>query len=453
MATKKEITLPYDYTPRPYQMPFWKAMRPLGDCRNAVLVWHRRCGKDKTVLNYMIQQMYQRVGVYYYFLPTFQQARRVIWENIDRDGPLLHHFPADLIANRNETDMKIVLRNGSIFQLVGTDNYDSVRGTNPVGCVFSEYSEQDPGAYDVVRPILLENGGFAIFVFTPKGQNHSYKIYRHAETEPGWFAQVLGIDKTGVMSERDFQNEVRAGMDEDFARQEFYCAFNAGVAGAFYAKHLAIAHNEGRITKVPYEPRVPVHTAWDLGMDDAMAIWLYQRVAKERRFIDYIEGQGEGLPCYIRELKTRPYIWGQHYAPHDINVRELGTGKSRWEIALSLGLRFTVVPKQDPANGIEAARMALADCWFDADKCEKGVNALREYQKEYDEHLRTYKKTPLHNWASHAADAFRTFATGDRIGDDAQRRPVRIVADFDPFTYEKRRTASRAKNEFNPYIY
>ena len=454
------MQFPVNYTAREYQKAFWAHMH--WGCRFAALVWHRRAGKDKTVFNFLLSRAISKVGIYYYLFPTFAQGKKIIWDGIDRDGPLISaHLPPQFIASRNETDMKLVLTNGSIIQIIGTDKYDSIRGTNPIGCVFSEYSEQDPGAWDVIQPILLENGGWAVFVYTPKGNNHSYELFQGAQGDPEWFTQILTIEDTGTMQREDVDKLIAKGMDRDFAAQEFYCSFTGAMAGAYYGHQMEQAQKDGRITTVPYEPRIPVNTAWDLGMDDAMAIWFYQRHGRERRFIRYFENSGEGLPYYIKFLKDQPYLYGTHFAPHDIEVRELGTGKSRKEIAQSLGLRFTPIKKMAIENGIEACRMVIPECWFDRDQCAEGLKALRNYSKEYDPTHKIFKARPIHDRWSNGADAFRTFAMGDRIGDDTERRRTVNEIDFDPFSYERRSrpmtdsfgTDRQSSNDFNPLTY
>jgi len=451
-----DVFLPHGYEPRPYQLPFWEYMQNGG--KRAILVWHRRSGKDKSTFNFTISAMAEKVGIYYYFFPTFNQGRKILWDGIDRDGKLLMHFPASFIKNKNETEMKITTTNGSIFQIVGTDNYDQIRGTNPVGCVFSEFSEQDPGAWDVVRPILKENGGWAVFCSTPKGQNHLYDLFSVASQNPSWFCQIKTIDDTGVFTRADVDAEIALGMDADFAEQEYYCSFTGSLAGAYFGKQMQAAKVAGRICRVPWEPLLPVHTAWDLGLDDAMAIWFFQRHRFEFRFIEYVEGNGEGIPFYLDIMQKRPYKYGRHKAPHDINVKEIGTGKSRWETARGLGLTYDIVKKQAKEDSIQAARSLIPLSWFDSEKCRRGLAALQFYHKEYDKAARTYKKTPHHDWSSHPADAYQIAALGSRVGlsdEERDKRPRTAVMDFDPMNYDK---VSRGIIEqdaitfFDPYV-
>jgi hypothetical protein len=229
---KKQITLPHNYRPREYQWSFFEAMAT--GIKRAVCVWHRRAGKDKTFLNFMIKEMPKRVGAYYYFLPTYRQGKQILWDGIDRDGfKYMHHFPKEIIKRKHETEMKIELTTGSIFQIIGTDNIDAIMGTNPVGCVFSEYSLQNRDAWDFISPILAENDGWAVFNFTPRGMNHGWEIYTKADENDDWFCEKLTVEDTvrpdgsRVITEETIERERARGMSESMIRQEYYCDFGA----------------------------------------------------------------------------------------------------------------------------------------------------------------------------------------------------------------------------------
>jgi len=422
-----EITIPHNYTPRTYQLPVLKALD--GDIKRAVCVWHRRSGKDYTALNFTIKKMFERVGVYYYFLPTYNQGKKIIWDGIDKDGfKFLDHFPEQLIEKKNEAEMKIVLKNGSLFQIIGTDNYNSIMGTNPVGCVFSEYSLQDPVVWDFIRPIMRENKGWALFLYTPRGENHGYDLYTMAQDNPDWFSQLLTVENTHtpngkrIITAKDIQSERDEGMSDELIDQEYFCSFEGMVHGAYYTGQYKKAQEENRITNVQWEEGIQVDTWWDLGVGDATAIWFSQVVGQEFRLIDYYEESGEGLAHYIKVLQDKPYIYGFHNAPHDIEHREMISGVSRREMALKLGIPFRVVPNIKVEDGINAVRAIFNQCWFDKTKCKQGLDALRNYHKEFDQKRRTFQKHPYHDWSSHAADSFRYFAVGVR-----QRHPKRII--------------------------
>lgn len=405
------LSIPYKFDPRPYQLPLLQALD--SGKRRAIAIWHRRAGKDKTLINLIVKKSLERVGVYFYLFPTYSQGKKILWDGIDGGGfKFRDHIPQEIVARENSTEMKIELINGSLIQIVGTDNVDTLVGTNPVGCVFSEYALQSPTAWSFLRPILTENGGWAVFNYTPRGKNHGFDLYQKNKNNPDWFVQILDVNATNAISGEDIQRERDAGMDEELIQQEFYCSFDGVVSGAYYGKQLRDAYADKRITSVPYNAAVLVDTFWDLGMGDATAIWFVQAVGKEIHIIDYYEASGEGLAHYVSLLRSKNYHYGDHYAPHDIDVRELGTGKSRKEVAASLGINFRITPKLGIDEGINAARMIFSQCWFDEKKCDLGIKALESYHKEYDEKRKIFSSHPKHDWSSHAADAFRYFAVG-----------------------------------------
>ncbi len=445
----KLLTIPYNYEPRHYQLKVLRALD--GSKKRGVAVWHRRAGKDKTGLNLMVKKMFERIGVYYYFLPTYQQGRKIIWDGIDKSSfKFLHHFPQSIIRKKNEAEMKIELVNGSLFQVVGTDNIDSVVGTNPVGCIFSEYALQNPQAWDFIRPILRENEGWALFLYTPRGENHGYELYEMAKTNPDWFCEMLTINDTGAITEEDIDKDRREGMHEDLIQQEYYCSFKGAVHGSYYSANIKRAEAEGRFTRVPYQELVPVDTFWDLGTSrkktDATSIIFVQNVGIEIHVIDYYGNSGEGLSHYVKMLQEKPYVYGRHYAPHDIKVMELGTGKTRLEMAAQLNLHFDVLPKIKFADGIEAARMMWSKVWFDDEKAGHLIKALKHYRKEYDEKLMKFKDRPLQDWSADPADAFRMMAVGNQ--------DLRKLGFYDPEEEELRRIKEREqglRDPLNPF--
>lgn len=428
-----DLELPYNWDPRYYQVPVWNHMMPEREGLRAVCVWHRRGGKDLTCVNVAQTKMMQRVGTYWHMLPTYKQGRQIVWDGFTRDGrAFTDHFHPNLVAHKNNTEMKITLKNKSVFRVVGTDDINSLVGTNPVGVILSEYSLHNPQAWDYLRPILAENGGWALFIYTARGHNHGYSLLKTARKNVAmgrdkWFSEVLvagdngtkkpvGKDEDGklifkpVVSDEIIQEERDAGMEEAMIQQEFYCSFDASMHGAYYGTQMTQARKDGRVGRVPYDPLLPVNTYWDLGMDDSTTIWFLQRYRHELRLIDYYENSGEGLAHYAHILRERDYNYGLHVGPHDINVRELGSGKSRFETAKSLGITFKMVPTLAKDDAIEAVRNILPYCWFDETKCDRGVDALVSYRKEWDPVKKVFKKNPEHDWSSHAADAFSTLA-------------------------------------------
>jgi hypothetical protein len=385
-------------------------------------VWHRRSGKEKTFVNYTAKRMFQRIGTYFYFFPTFNQGRRAVWDGRDRSGlPFMAHFPAELFPKRNESEMKVTAVNGSIFQIVGSDNIDPLMSTNPVGCVFAEYSLQHPRAWDYMRPILRENGGWAVFDYTPRGRNHGYALYDlarrlQASGDPAWYAEVLTVSDTGVLSQADIEAERREGMDDDMIQQEYYCSFSGAQQGSIFGREIKRAEDDGRICTVPYMPEYSVSTWWDIGLRDAMAIWFTQDVGRAVHVVDYYEHSGEGLPHYAQVLDERAKRYGiryaTHNAPHDIVVKEVGSGKSRIETAEQLGIHFEVVPNIGLQDGIEAARAFFARCYFDAERTAQGRLALISYHRVYDALRKCFTTQPYHDWSSNGSDAFRYLAVG-----------------------------------------
>jgi len=431
-----KIQLPYKYIPRTYQIPLFSALDN-GYKRGAV-IWHRRAGKDLTFMNILTKECFKKVGTYFYILPYYKQARIIIWEGITSDGTaFIDYIPQALIAHKDNQQMVIKLINGSIVRFLGSDNIDSIVGTNPVGVIFSEYSLHRPQAWQYLRPILIENKGWALFNFTPRGINHAYNLYTAATADPSWFTEKLTIEDTKrhtgkpVVSQQDIEMERASNMPEALIQQEYYCSFTAGVVGSYYATMVDKLYSQKRITSVPHEPALPVYTAWDLGMKDATAIWFFQVWGKEIRVIRYYENEGEAMPHYVRYCKTlrdeENYNYEEHFAPHDIEVRELSTGRTRREITAELGFHFTVVPKLSIVDGIEATRSVLPMCCFDERKCKLGIDALMNYQKRYNEKQQSYSETPLKNWACHGADAFRYMSVMvTALMESEFRTPVRV---------------------------
>lgn len=418
MTAQTTITIPYNFEPRWYQKDLLEALD--SGIKRACCIYHRRAGKDKTLWNYIIKKAVEVPGTYYYFLPTYSQAKKVIWEGFDaRTGmSFLDHIPKPLIVSKNASEMKIELVNKSIIRLVGTDNYDTVRGTNPIGCVFSEYAFQDPRAWDVVRPILDENGGWAIFNSTPNGSNHFHTMYKLTKDDPTWFTQMLTIDDTKVIGEQEINQARAEGVDEDTIQREYYCSFDAAIAGAYYGVQMAQALEQGRISNVPLMPTHEVYTAWDLGRNDQTSIWFFQVVGKSFHFIDYFEHNGEDITYYIKHLRSLQeqygIVYAKHFLPHDADFETIRSPYSIRQTMANMGMNNVIVVPRTKSlpNDIQATRAILAQCYFDEDECRDGIAALRSYAKNYDEKNKVFAQTPRHDWASHGADAFRTFAVG-----------------------------------------
>ena len=417
------------WRPRKDQWDLWHYLMSGG--HRAVEVAHRRWGKDDVALHFTACAMARRVGNYWHMLPKYEQARKVVWTAINpRTGKrrIDEAFPVAARVKTREQDMAIEYANGSTWQLVGSDNYDSLVGSPPVGIVLSEWALANPMAWAYLSPILEENGGWALFIYTSRGNNHGLKMYNHAATTPGWFGQLLGADKTPCFTreqlktiEAEYVRVFGIDLGQTLYNQEYMCSFEGASIGAYYARQISEARRSNRITNVPWTPSVEVDTAWDLGVDDSMSIGFFQRVGQETRIIDYYEGTGYGLEHYAKALKERPYVYGNHYMPHDADIREMSSGevaRSRKEVAESLGIRpVIVVPRAHNIDTImqvhiPAVRNLLPSCWIDQSKCEALINCLESYQAEYNEEKKKVGNRPLHNWASHGADMMRTYAVG-----------------------------------------
>jgi phage terminase large subunit len=330
-------------------------------------------------------------------LPTYSQAKKVIWDAINNDGfRIIDYIPKEIIASQNGQEMKIRLTNGSLFQLIGSDNIDSLMGTNPKIVVFSEYALQDPAAWDYIRPILKVNGGAAIFISTPRGRNHFFDLFRTAQESPGWFCQKLTIEDTGVLTPEDVKQEQTEGMSEELALQEYYCSFDRGVEGSYYAKLMNKMVEEERICPVRYDPSKMVFSAWDLGWDDSTAIIFFQLHGTNINIFDCEEHSNKTLGWFKELLLNKGYKYGGHLFPHDVeHVDGLSTGCTRRDILEDLQIPVTTVPRGIIADGIEAVKGLLASRIFiDTTKCRPLIRSLENYHKDWDDKHKVYSNKP-----------------------------------------------------------
>lgn len=345
----------------------------------------------------------------------------------------MDHFPKEVVKKRNETELRLELINGSAIQLVGSDNIDSILGTNPVGCVFSEYALQNPKAWDYMRPILRENAGWAIFDYTPRGKNHGYQLYQMAKANPEWFAQILTVRDTQALSEADVQAERDAGMSEELIQQEFYCSFEGVLSGSVFGRAMQEAEKEDRICSVPWQPEFQVDTWWDIGTGDPTSIWFTQNIGREVHVIDYYEnsGAGIGVDFYAKHLQSLPYVWGTHNGPHDLEAHQFAAnGKSTKEVAASLGLSFKTVDKLDKQSQINAGRSFIKRCWFDKTKTERGRDALVSYHYKWSDERKAFADEAFHDWSSNGSDAFMYLAVGHKFASIKPKQTVEIVGAY-----------------------
>jgi phage terminase large subunit len=406
----KVIRLPNKWAPRHYQLPDLAALD--NGKKRVISIWHRRAGKDSAGLNHSARAAHHRVGVYWHLLPTQKQAREVVWTNVDKQGRRMidQAFPKELRKRTLEDEMMIEFKNGSFWKLRGADNFDSNVGANPAGIVFSEYALTDPRAWDYMRPILLENEGWAWFNTTPRGKNHVFDMLENAKTDPLWHWSVWPVDKTGILTQEQIDQERREGMSEARIQQEYYCRFDVANEGSVFGNQMVQAEKDGRICSVPHDAAYPVETAWDFGLRDQTAIWFIQRVGKEIRFIDFVCDRNKLLPHYLNIVNSKGYSYSRHVAPHDVSRTNYGDGTSIFSIAQNHGVYFTQAPKLKVEDGEEAGRAMLSRCRFDAVKCSYGIKALKHHQREYDEEKKVLKSKPIEDWSIDPCDAFRTYA-------------------------------------------
>lgn len=421
------------YLPRAHQDQLHRSLK-----RFNVLVCHRRFGKTVFAVNEIIDQAIRnekRNPQYAYVAPNYGQAKRIAWQLFKDYCEKLPNLKI------NEAELRVEFDNGhsrcKIF-LLGAENPGSIRGIYLDGVVIDEYAEADPVVWSqAIRPTLSDRSGWAIFIGTPKGQNHFYDVYKIAQKNKNdWFSKIYRASETKLIPFRELE-AAKTAMSESEYKQEFECSFTAAMVGSYYGSHIEKAEREGRITKVPYERGFPVFTGWDLGIGDTTSIWFAQLIGKEIHLIDYVENCGAAIDWYVRELKARDYMYDYHYLPHDASARELQTGKSRVDALRTLGLNNTIVlPRHKVEDGINAVRMVLSKCWFDEKKCERGLNALKNYEQKWDSKNKTFSNRPHHNWASHGADGFRYLVMGfneDRHSTYKKPLPTRAEYDYDPF--------------------
>lgn len=395
------------FKPRSYQLDLIDALEKK-EYRKILAIFPRRAGKDITCLNILIRQMITRPAIYYYIFPTYAQAKKAIWDSITNDGMrMLDYFPKELVKSMNSQEMKIILHNGSLFQLIGSENYNQLMGTNPFGVIYSEYALQNPKARSYIEPILAANGGWQIVQSTPRAKNHLWNLYSYALKSKDWYVSKLTLEDTCHIPALEIEKMRDEGYSEDFIQQEFYTSFDMGVEGAYYTRYLQNMREDGRLGLFPYDRSNKVHTAWDIGVDDATAIIFFQLKDGIVRIIDCYSNQKEGLEHYIKEIHRKPYDYGEHIAPHDIAVREWGSGVTRFRQAANLGINFNVAPNIPISDGIEAVRVMLSKCYINEKTAQPLLNSLESYRQDYDEKNQIYKSRPRHDHSSHYADAMR----------------------------------------------
>lgn len=417
------------WQPRAYQQEFLEAMR---DKRRAILVWARRMGKDYTCLQYMFEQALALTGQYYYVFPFLNQARKAMWDMRDNEGKGLQDLlPKWGIRSFNNGDMKIVTTSGSIIQLMGANNPDSLRGPNTRGFVLTECQDMDPSVDEIIRPILANNQGWLVKVGTPRGKNHFYDTWNMAQGNPEWFSSMKKAKDNPQFDLSEIQRARDEGMSEDMIEQEFNCSFLAGQDAYVYSAQLNQMYNDGRIGHVLVDRSLPVHTAWDLGVSDACCICFFQLVrGGEIHIIDYEESEGLGIEAYARKLQQRDFTYGTHFAPHDVEARSLATGVTLKAQAAKFGINFRTIPRSGLLDGINMTRGTLSRIWIDKAKCRRLIDCIQNYRKAWSPSLKRYFDEPLHDGYSHGADSLRYLALAASMLGSAQSSAQRSGSDL-----------------------
>jgi phage terminase large subunit len=399
---KRELIIPY--APRKEQMAIHNTM---GSHRFAVVVAHRRLGKTVAAVNHLVRAAIENRAEaprYAYIAPTYGQAKRIAWDYL-----LKYTEPLEAAANVSELRVDFW---GRRIQLAGSDSPDSLRGQGFDGVVLDEFGDQNPRIWsEIIRPALADKGGWALFLGTPKGANHFKDMRDRAEDEADWTVLEFKASETGILSREELA-QARREMGDDKWLQEFECSFTAAVEGSYYGSVLNDLEQRGRLCRVERDDLCRTFTAWDLGVGDSTAIWVAQATGQEVRLVDFVENHGVGLDWYVNWLRDRKWQAAEHILPHDVQVRELTSGKSRKEVLEDAGLSITVAPRLSIDDGIQAVRRLLPRCWFNVPAVRQGYDALANYRREYDDKRNVFYDKPLHDWASHASDAFRYLATG-----------------------------------------
>ena len=401
-----EIVIPYK--PRKLQKFLHEK---IDKSRFSVCVLHRRAGKTVCMINHMIRAALTNPlpsPRYAFISPTFKQGKATAWDYIKQ-------FAGKIPGTRfNESELRCDLPNGSRITILGAENDQSLRGIFLDGCVFDETQSIKPTIFpEVIRPALADRKGWCVFIGTPKGRNYFYDLYQEAKDKKDWYACLFKASETGILDQEEL-DAAKSIMSEDLYEQEFECSFQAAITGSYYGALIEKLEAQNRISEDLYDDSLDIETWWDLGLNDSTSIWFAQRYKGEIRLIDYYENAGVGLDHYAQILDQRGYEYSKHIFPHDVKVRELGNyGKSRLESLLELGIVGEVAPKLSIEDGIEAVRKALPNCWFDKNKCQQGIEHLKAYQKKWDDKNQCFRNKPMHNFASHTADAFRTGIIGD----------------------------------------
>lgn len=404
------------YKPREQQLAIHELM---DSKRFGVVVAHRRMGKTVSAINHLIKDAIinqKEAPRYAYIAPTYGQAKRVAWDYLVK-------YAEPLGGTSNISELRVDFW-GRRIQLYGSDNPEALRGQYFDFVILDEIGDQNPKIWtDIIRPALADRKGRCLFIGTPKGHNHFKELRDRAKTEDGWGLLEFKASETGVVDETELK-AAKNEMGEDKYRQEFECSFDAAVEGSYYGQILNELEEKKHMQEIPREELSRTFTAWDLGMGDSTSIWVAQLVGSEVRLIDYYENHGVGLDHYVKWIRDNDYTKAEHILPHDVRVRELGSGKSRLEMLEEAGLEIKIAPRMGLDDGIQAVRRLLPRCWFNVPQVQTGLNCLRNYRRDYDEKRKIFYERPLHDWSSHGSDSFRYLALGLDEGHSTWSKPI-----------------------------
>ena len=374
--------------------------------RWAVIVAHRRCGKT---LGCILDLIYRAIsegkedGRYAYVAPYYSQAKNIAWDYLQK-------YSQPVLAKANQSELWVELVNGARIRLFGADNPDALRGLYLDGIVLDEYADMRPRIWgEIIRPLLSDRLGWAVFIGTPKGHNGFWELYSAAINKDDWYVKTLRASVTGLIAESELADAAKS-MTQDQYLQEFECDFESAIVGAYYGKEMRLLTDQGRITEVKYDPMYKVNTAWDLGFTDSTSIWWYQVIHGEIRVLEHHSSNGQSVPFYTGLIQSKKYQYGTHWLPHDARAKTLSSGGKSIIEQLSAKIpleSMKIVPNLSLQDGIQASRMALQRAWFDSEKCMDGIECLRQYQREYDEDKKVFRDRPRHDWTSHSSDAWR----------------------------------------------
>lgn len=414
----REVKVTIPYKPREPQLAIHELMEKH---RFGVVVAHRRMGKTVSAINHLIMSAMNNTKEnprFAYIAPTYGQAKRVAWDYLCK-------YVRPLGGTANISELRVDFM-GRRIQLYGSDNPDSLRGQYFDGVILDEIGDQNPKIWtEILRPALADRMGWCLFIGTPKGQNHFKDLRDRAEDTPEWGLLEFKASETKLVPESELK-AARAEMGEDKYQQEFECSFHAAVEGSYYGKLMNELEEKNRLVEITRDDLCQTFTAWDLGMGDSTAIWVAQMTGQEVRIMDYVENHGQGLDWYVNWIRDNGWANATHKLPHDVSVRELGTGKSRLEMLQGAGLSVDVLPRLSVDDGIQAVRRLLPRCWFNMPRVRQGVDCLRNYRREFDEKRNVYYEKPLHDWASHGSDAFRYLAIGLDNTQSSWSKPITV---------------------------